>query len=564
MRSEKTLRPDVAVAAVVLMPFLTVGFSFRMSLIVQAAGILAVTCATLWPLTGADVRRRLVQETPRSVTGGIAAVTAAGLLGTVVGLVRGNDPVLVAGQALAMGLLPLAALGGLGHWTGPNTARQWRNGLMAGVTAGCSIQLLWGLWRLIVTGDPTRLFLPNSVSVIGSSLMGLCFAAALLDDSDVRLRRSAWVTVLAVGAVILGSSLRSLWILAPVALVAVFVFRDGFRGRRAPAALASIVIVAVTAAGTVKALEAWAARERADVLEMDVCSLFHRAGKCDSGVLIYRPERTRRRHFGSAVTLPRAGAWQVRVHGHGDGLGAAVIALRFLDASGAEIGRISVPVRAGVNVDWRVGIGAPDNGWKSAEIRLSRWEGSSGTWRIEAIECSPVSTALAARFAAKALAIEERIAGVVRVVRAGRFEGDSTLGFRWYESVRVFEEITRGSSSELLFGHGLGATVILDVDGFDNRGHWVHFDEVNYIHDWYLFLLFKLGIVGSILVLGAVGTWIVWTVRFLLPRDRAFGAAAVVAWLVYCVWSLTSPEILDFRMAPLWGWLVSVSAALRE
>ncbi len=104
----------------------------------------------------------------------------------------------------------------------------------------------------------------------------------------------------------------------------------------------------------------------------------------------------------------------------------------------------------------------------------------------------------------------------------------------------------------------------MDIDGFDNRGHWIHYDDVNYIHNWYLFLLFKLGIVGSILVLGALVGWIAWIVRSFGraadSKDRAFLVAAAAAWIVYAVWSLTSPEILDFRMAPLWGWLLAVTS----
>ena len=170
-----------------------------------------------------------------------------------------------------------------------------------------------------------------------------------------------------------------------------------------------------------------------------------------------------------------------------------------------------------------------------------------------------------ARLAGKALAINERVRGLARALRTGRPDGDTTLGFRWHESLKIVEALVEGSWIDRLFGHGLGATILLDVDGFDNRGHWVHYDDVNYIHNWYLFLLFKLGILGSILVVGSLVGWIVWTVGGVLRADnpgmRAFPAASAAAWIVYAVWSLTSPEILDFRMAPLWGWLLVVCAS---
>ena len=41
---------------------------------------------------------------------------------------------------------------------------------------------------------------------------------------------------------------------------------------------------------------------------------------------------------------------------------------------------------------------------------------------------------------------------------------------------------------------------------------------------------------------------------------RSFLAAATSAWIGYSVWSVTSPEILDFSMAPLWGLLVAAAA----
>ncbi len=160
----KRIRLDIAVAAVVLMPFVTVGLDFRLSLIVQALGILVIVLATLPGLATAEGWRR-VSATPRPVLLGVAAVGAATALGAAIGLVRGHALAQVAGQTLSMGLLPLAAVGGLTAWQG-SLEKHWRTGLLAALALGCTIQLLWGFVMIVVLGEPSRLFLPNSVSVI--------------------------------------------------------------------------------------------------------------------------------------------------------------------------------------------------------------------------------------------------------------------------------------------------------------------------------------------------------------------------------------------------------------
>jgi O-antigen ligase len=106
------------------------------------------------------------------------------------------------------------------------------------------------------------------------------------------------------------------------------------------------------------------------------------------------------------------------------------------------------------------------------------------------------------------------------------------------------------------------------VEGYDNRGHMVWYGDVNYIHNLYLFLLFKLGLIGTVAVLAALALWIGWAIRstLRLPHGerRAFLAATAAIWIGYCVWALTSPELIDFSMAPLFGLLVAASADAGE
>lgn len=560
----KPLRLDIAVAAVVLIPFATIGLGFRGALVGQALGILAVVVATLPALVTIEGRRRLM-TCPRVVLMGVGAVVLATAGGGLVGLFRGHGTSQLAGQVLAMGLLPLAAVGGLAAWK-EGADRQWKTGLLSAVTLGCWIQLFWGVAEIVVLGEPSRLFLPNSVSVIGPAALALCFALVSTGDSENRVRRLAWTAVISIVLLVLGSGLRSLWILAPLAVVGVVVVWRGVRSRASLIALGAIGLVALGMVVVGMQTQRWVNRDITDALDWTPCSLFGNAGRCVSGHLEYDPGMVVKRRFDTTVELNKGEAWRLRVHGRGEGRGAIVVTLLFFDRTKHQVGRIPVPIRPGFGDVTGTAVGTVPPNWTEARLRLSRWEGSRGQWRLDGIECAALESPVTTRVAAKVLAVWERASALARAVMTGRPDGDTTLGFRWHESATIITELRRGSWVDLLFGRGLGSTVRLDVDGFDNRGNWIHYDEVNYIHNWYLFLLFKLGIVGSILVLGALGGWILWTIRgaarAVEPEARAFLVAAAGAWIVYSIWSVTSPEILDFRMAPLWGWLLAVTAVI--
>lgn len=561
MRRIPALRLDLAVAAVVLLPFATIGFGFRESLMAQAAGICLVVAATLPSLLEASGRRRVLDGPPAVMWGSLALMTAT-ILGAAVGLVAGHAPERILGQAVSMGLLPAAALAGAAAF-GPADRDRWIRGLLGGLIVGCWIQLGWGAIAIVWLGAPSRLFLPNSVSVVGPALMGLCFAVIGLGSRDRARRRLAWIAGGSLILVVVGSSLRSLWILAPVAVVALIVVIRGWKSRPVVVALALAAGLVAIAAVAVLGLQHFALRDRPDLVRRTPCALFPDAGACVGGVLRFEPRWSDRRRYDVPIELPPGRAWRVIVHGSGGRRGAAVISLNFRTGPGDRPESLRAALRPGGESTSAIGVGTVDPAWTSASLRLLGWKDSAGTWSIERIEIAALERPLVTRLSSKALAIGERVGGLVRAVRLGRADGDATLGFRWHESRTIAEAVGNAPWSALLFGRGLGATVHLDIDGFDNRGHWVHYDDVNYIHNWYLFLLFKLGLVGTVLVLGTMAWWVFHLVRaFRREADsntRAFLAAAAAAWIVYAVWSVTSPEILDFRMAPLWGWLSALA-----
>jgi O-antigen ligase len=134
---------------------------------------------------------------------------------------------------------------------------------------------------------------------------------------------------------------------------------------------------------------------------------------------------------------------------------------------------------------------------------------------------------------------------------------DRSVSLRLAESRSLLARLRTSGWPSRLFGHGLGAT-------FDaGRGTG---DSTNYVHNFYLFLLFKLGLVGTVLVLAAFALWCRYLLVALLARRagtpaRVRLAAALAAWLAYLLWSVSSPEILDFRIAPLWGLLLAAAVA---
>jgi hypothetical protein len=130
---------------------------------------------------------------------------------------------------------------------------------------------------------------------------------------------------------------------------------------------------------------------------------------------------------------------------------------------------------------------------------------------------------------------------------------------RLAETRAVAAAIRRAPWTRRLLGHGLGATFEAAVPGSGGRQ--------NYLHNFYVFLAFKLGIVGGALVAGALALWmgslVAWSRRAPAGAARRFLAASTGAWAGLLVLAVSSPEILNFRVAPVLGWLLAASAGAR-
>jgi O-antigen ligase len=85
------------------------------------------------------------------------------------------------------------------------------------------------------------------------------------------------------------------------------------------------------------------------------------------------------------------------------------------------------------------------------------------------------------------------------------------------------------------------------------------------MHNFYLFLGVKLGVFGLIALIGILVIVAATTSRAVRAHRLSSGdnwilIAAAVSWCCYLMWSWTSPEIYDFRIAPIWGALIAASA----
>jgi O-Antigen ligase len=79
------------------------------------------------------------------------------------------------------------------------------------------------------------------------------------------------------------------------------------------------------------------------------------------------------------------------------------------------------------------------------------------------------------------------------------------LSYRGYETKRAFEKFASGDVVQMLFGHGFGAQIDLGLAmplSGENGAHPVRY--ITYLHNGYMFLLTKVGAVGTALYVGVL------------------------------------------------------------
>ncbi|HUK12072.1 MAG TPA: hypothetical protein VLW17_02130, partial [Thermoanaerobaculaceae bacterium] len=504
-----------AVAAVVTAPIVASGLEKPRALVAQAAAVLAVVVAILvWgalrrPLAASI---RLVR-TRRAFLAGAASYAAAAFLGAIVGLLRGNELQLVAGQTLAMLLLPLGAAAGVAA----GTPRLWRAvslGALGGVTLR-SLILVSAWARNEALGLPTyRLYTEHGISIVGHGLMGFVLLGALFPGAGRRGRAA----LVALGALILfciaASGTRSLWLVTPLAAVlfavALGIRSPVFTARRVRIGLGVAAAAALALFGAFRllaALERTAGTEALPVTCIVPAGLAvqatHPSGLAPgtAPVLSWRPVETPPRFpLSGTIAAPREGRYRLMAWGQATPGCDAAIALEWLDAEGRVRGQLAIPLSAPPpGRTFQAAGDRPAGATRARLVAASRpaagAEASAQFIDLTYLGPHPALTALVVQ-----LDTLRYLAGTLTpalTLRRGAM--DPSASYRLAETTALARLVAVASLPAKLLGHGLGARVPLNTYGFDNAGNRVLFASPNYIHNFYMFLLFKLGIAGTLL-----------------------------------------------------------------
>jgi hypothetical protein len=215
----------VAVAGMVLGPAVVTRFAPPPALVLQAATVTAITLALLGVSVAAKGWRRILTM-DRLTLLALALYGAAAVQGAVVALARGNNTALIAGQFLSMILLPLGAAAALGLLRQEGW-RPFATGLVAAAGLGGLVQLVLTVPTAINGPPGFRLMLPNGGSFAGVAPLALFLAAALARGGGRRLRVLVWATGAVMLAIILGTGVRSQWLVLPAGVATYAVLAAG-------------------------------------------------------------------------------------------------------------------------------------------------------------------------------------------------------------------------------------------------------------------------------------------------------------------------------------------------
>jgi O-antigen ligase len=542
---------SVAVAALALVPYATIKCPHEKALLIQAGMLVVIVVVTL--LLGRRPWQDVIGRLPHPLAWGLLLYTGAALWGAVVGVSNGNSLRYLGGQLLCMLLLPGATLA-FERVEGLSGARI-AGGL--GVAVVIALALHVGLPTLDVVntfggGVLSLTSLPYDVGFrdLAPLVLLLCLGWWL----GTRAPLGAIATV-AAAVMLVGGMSRAAWVVTSVGAVVVLALPSPDRAaviRRGAVLAASVALLAL-------GLLVWSETQTHPILESDfrrASGQPHRPGAAHGDLRLETP--TRRSWRLAAVRVPPgdrafevstdvrapAGQWFVLWVTGVDGRGETVLPRRDVatECSGdwQHVARV-LALPSAVD-ELQVG------------VRLPR-----GRVEIAKLKVVTLRTTLAA-------AVREVELRASSLTRAASTPGSvGTLRYRIAEKDAIVAVWRESGWLTRALGRGLGALYPFENVGWSDSGLRVHLPVANYIHNYYLFLLFKLGLAGIVAFTGLVAI-AVWLARLAMGRRRAwwFVGSVAAAWVTYLLWSVTSPEILDFRVVPVWGVVLAAAARSDE
>lgn len=574
LRGSSTL--TFLVAGIVVAPLLTAGLDFRAGLVVRAVCVATLTVAVAALAVAHRGWASRLAAAPRAVVIGVACWTGATVLGAIVAVVRGNQLALIAGQLLSMGLLPVACVAGLALPDGLDLRRRLSTGVVGAVAVGALAQISWWAWSLSQGLLQHRFYLPNMASVVAPALLALLLAVALGARPERRLRILAGFGAVTTLLIIVASAVRALWALTVPALLLLAVLWPGWLRRLGALGWGLVIAVLTVVGGGNMWLEhRFATPERNLVAEPPSVMAISNLRREERIAALNDPEGALTLHLprppgyvSALLPLDGPGTYLLRGRFSASGSGSARLMVYWALDQGRVLSSTGVRIWADEQDVVKRRFSAPPQRARCARLHLRPEGEADGAWRIEELALWRVGPASVEPLLRQREIWVQRLTSLAVLVGGELPRRDPALEFRLTESSRVLGAVSASPWWSQLLGHGLGATVHIGRHGFDNRGNWIYYDDVNYIHNFYLFLLYKLGAVGGLLAVVALLLWLGHAVAARRAAGdewgRAFAAAAATAWAAYCAWSVTSPEILDFRMAPLWGLLVASAVADRR
>ncbi len=547
-------RPEAAIAAVALTPYLALAFPYQLGLVVQAAviiAIIAVAPGASWREAGARVA-----AAPRAVVWGLALWSGAAAWGALVGALSGNPLRYLGSQAVAMLLLPYATVAFLCA-PGP-VARPLVRGLAAAAIAALALQALGPLVPGLAVGRDDsggRFALRFSTGFGGRDMVAFLTALAffLVERSVLVAAGGACALVLVIG----GMS-RGAWVSAALGTVVVLAMHAGLSSRRVRAAVVAAlasVAIGVALVALVGKVGDPIARLTPDTpgVALAAPSVSGSGDEAPGRLAVEFSEALRRVDL--VTPLPGGDvnvALSVRTHGESGSRGRLVIAA--LAERGGEIRSFAVPLAGkGIWETRRKVLPIPPG---SARLRVTL-SASRGRWLIDELRVD----ALTSRPALLTRLLHDRIHSLLDVL--GSPLADGTVRYRFNEWTSVWRRWSQAGVVRAIAGQGLGALVQFSNSGWTDDGRRRELPLASYLHNFYVFLAFKLGLAGLAALAGLllIAGWTAsqaWRRRS-EPGEQWMLAAALGCWVAYLLWGVSSPEIIDFRVAPLLGAVVAAS-----